>query len=703
MHDGAIVFKTKIDNSDVQKDLDRVKRDIDKSQKSIAESESAKLPLVKQAEQLKAKLQEARQELAFFKEEQAAAQAAMQPGSSLEDYMAANDRLPALNAAVDEQRRKVDGLEKEWTQVNGKITQYNQQIAQAQGALEEQKTKAGELAKQLSKGGTNMSGAMEKAQKSAAKFKKRLASIVSQVFVFTLVSKALQGVTQYMGKALKSNKEFTAELAKLKGALLTAFQPIYELLVPALMALMRIATSVVTAVARVASLLGGKSLSQYAKSAEALYDEANAIEEIGEAAKKAQKNLAGFDEINQIGSNSAGIDYPHVDAGTPDFSAFDASAIKQQVDELVLYLSSALLLIGMVLALSGANIPLGIGLMAIGAIGLATEVATNWDTVRQIISEQTDLILAISSILLIIGMILTLTGVALPLGIGLMVAGATGLAAPVAADWNSMRKILEEHAALIAGISGLLLVIGIILCFCGVLPLGIGLIAVGAIGLATEAVVNWESIKGPIMSTLASLQAIASGASMVIGVLLLLSGAGIGLGLALIAAGMASSVVAWKLSDNPITRFVKSIANTIIGFVNQIIKAINSIFHIKFSGLTVSGVQLIPKIDMKLLNIPQIPLLAQGAVLPPNKPFMAMVGDQRHGTNIEAPLSTIQEAVAAVMQEFAAENMAGHEATVAVLRQILSAVLGIEIGDDVIGRAAARYNMEKAIAEGGRW
>ena len=56
-----------------------------------------------------------------------------------------------------------------------------------------------------------------------------------------------------------------------------------------------------------------------------------------------------------------------------------------------------------------------------------------------------------------------------------------------------------------------------------------------------------------------------------------------------------------------------------------------------------------------------------------------------------------------VMQDFAAENMAGHEATVGVLRQILSAVLGIEIGDDVIGRAAARYNTEKAIAEGGRW
>lgn len=642
MHDGAIVFKTKIDNSEVQKDLDRVKRDIDKSQKSIAESEGARLPLLKDAERLKIKLQEARQELAFIKEEQAAARAAI-GGESLDDHLEAYDRLPALNAAVDDQKRKVDSLEKEWAQVNNKITQYNQKIAQAQGALTAQKAKAGELSAQLTRGGLGMSGAMEKAQKSADRFKRRLTSIVGQVFVFTLVSKALQGITRYMGKALKSNKEFTAELAKLKGALLTAFQPIYELLLPALMAMMRIATSVVTAVARVAALLGGKSMSQYAKNAEVLYDEANAIDKTGEAAKKAQRSLAGFDEINQLSSNSSESDASQ-GTSNPDFSAFDSSAIKQEVDELVLYLSGALLLIGMVLALSGANIPLGIGLMAVGAIGLATEAATNWDAVKQIISEQTDLIMAISSILL---------------------------------------------------------VIGIILCFCGVLPLGIGLIVVGAAGLVTEAVVNWDSIKGPVMATLSSLLAILSGASMVMGVLLLLSGAGIGIGLALIAAGMAGSVVAWKLSDNPITRFVKGIANTIIGFVNLIIDAINSLFHIKFSGLKIGGVQLIPQIDTKLLNIPPIPLLAQGAVLPPNRPFMAMVGDQKHGTNIEAPLSTIQEAVAAVMADYEASNLAGHEATVEVLRQLLSAVLGIEVGDTTIGQAANRYNQKMAIIKGG--
>ena len=88
-------------------------------------------------------------------------------------------------------------------------------------------------------------------------------------------------------------------------------------------------------------------------------------------------------------------------------------------------------------------------------------------------------------------------------------------------------------------------------------------------------------------------------------------------------------------------------------------------------------------------------------MLPANKPFLAMVGDQKHGTNIEAPLTTIQQAVAAVMEDVTAAQMAGHNATVGVLREILEAVLGIELTEDTLGRAAARYNARQAMITGG--
>lgn len=104
---------------------------------------------------------------------------------------------------------------------------------------------------------------------------------------------------------------------------------------------------------------------------------------------------------------------------------------------------------------------------------------------------------------------------------------------------------------------------------------------------------------------------------------------------------------------------------------------------------------------VQTVQTPRIPYLAKGAVLPANKPFMAVVGDQKHGTNVEAPLTVIQEAVAAVMQDYASANLAGQQQVVGVLRELLAAVLGISIGDDVIAGAVQRYEGKMAVVRGG--
>ena len=141
---------------------------------------------------------------------------------------------------------------------------------------------------------------------------------------------------------------------------------------------------------------------------------------------------------------------------------------------------------------------------------------------------------------------------------------------------------------------------------------------------------------------------------------------------------------------NDVIRWMNSGLRKIFGGVNDVIQSLRS--------LEIAGIA--PFSGLRTISTPSIPYLARGAVLPPNKPFLAMVGDQRHGTNIEAPLATIQEAVALVMQDMMASNMAGHEATVAVLREILEAVLGIQIGDDVIASAVDRHRRKMAIVRG---
>lgn len=92
-----------------------------------------------------------------------------------------------------------------------------------------------------------------------------------------------------------------------------------------------------------------------------------------------------------------------------------------------------------------------------------------------------------------------------------------------------------------------------------------------------------------------------------------------------------------------------------------------------------------------------VPYLASGAVIPPNAPFMAVLGDQRHGTNVEAPLATIQEAVRAEVGGM----MDGFEALAERMDRLIFTVENIEVGDTVIGEAASRYTFRQKIIHGG--
>ena len=159
---------------------------------------------------------------------------------------------------------------------------------------------------------------------------------------------------------------------------------------------------------------------------------------------------------------------------------------------------------------------------------------------------------------------------------------------------------------------------------------------------------------------------------------------------------------------NGITSTIKTAVNGIIGFINRMISAVVTGINAVINALNGLSFDL-PDIfggghvgfHISTLTAPQIPYLAQGAVIPANREFLAVLGDQSHGTNVEAPLDTIKQAVAEVMEDLQAGQMAGFEAVVSVLREILSAVYGIELTDEDVGRAVQRWQRKQAIATGG--
>ncbi|MBQ7346023.1 MAG: hypothetical protein IJW45_08190 [Oscillospiraceae bacterium] len=176
------------------------------------------------------------------------------------------------------------------------------------------------------------------------------------------------------------------------------------------------------------------------------------------------------------------------------------------------------------------------------------------------------------------------------------------------------------------------------------------------------------------------------------------------------SAGWGNVMSVFDESGDIFNGIVGGVGEFFFRVVNGLIDGINAVIASPLESINValrfvrdiSIMGLQPFRGLGLIDVWKIPHLAQGAVLPANRPFLAVVGDQKHGTNVEAPLETIQEAVALVMGDVVASNMAGHEATVGVLREILDAVLGIEIGDEVIGRAAARYGSRMAVVRGVR-
>lgn len=522
-----------------------------------------------------------------------------------------------------------------------------------------------------------------KAKDALAKFEKRLVTMAKKVFVFSLILAALRKVKAYMGEVLKTNEEFQASYASLKGTLMTAFQPIMTAIIPIIKALINVLNVAANAVAKFTSWVFGTTVEASQKAAKALYDQSKATKAAGTAAEKAKKQMSGLDEMNtwQSDKSSGG-------GGTADVSANPFDSVETELGEMEVYVSGALLAIGAILAFTGVSIPLGIALMAIGAAGLASAVTTNWDSMsKEMQTAITNVLVVLGTAALVIGAILTFTAAHVALGIGLMIAGAGLLGTAVALNWNTIKEKLQGSlGAIVAIVSVALLVIGIILAVaCPVaLPLGIALILAGAAGLATTVAVNWDTLKSKIQTVIGKILAVASKAALVIGLILTVTGVAFPLGIALILAGakgmakyapadwnallkkiqsMWSSIRTWfnknvapkfttkywgnKFSSikTALTDKIKGALNAGIALLNRFINWLNAKMNLKWGSFKILGKEVIPKGSFQLLKLNNIPYLAQGGVIPANREFLAVLGDQKHGNNIEAPESLIRQIV----------------------------------------------------------
>lgn len=669
--DGSVIIDTKIIDGGMEKGFEAIKNEMN--------------TVGLTAEKVGEKLQ-----LAFSGKVNAPIENAIAKVQQLEEKLAvATEGFYSATYADDDNGAEKWAAKREviYDQLEGARRRLSQVVVR-----EAEKEKAAEE-KAAKKAAAEKEKAFKKATKGATSFGKRLTSIATSALLFNVISKGLRSVTEYFGKALKTNQKFNETASNLKGALLTAFQPIYETLLPGIISAMQVITKFALVIGNFFASITGKNANQVKKNAEALYEQANATEENGKAAKKAAKALAGFDEINTLQNKNT------EETGATSKANFNLDAINldSKLGELVTYTSAAILAIGLMLALSGVNIPLGIGMIAIGAVGMYESIKENWGSVKDNVLSTSDAIAFLGgTLLLAIGIIITYCcPTHLALGIGMIIGGAALIASSVALNWNAIKETLQNPiAATVSLIAGaVLIVLGILCLFAQVWALGIGLIVAGAAFIVTTIAVNWNAITDAMRGPIGKIVALVSGALLVLGVILLCCGIITPLTIGLVIAGAAglatavafnwSAIVDWvKNAWNKVKEFwnkhiaqvftgkfwldlAKKCGNGLIGGFENAINGIIGLFE-KMINWIVGGLNKIsfdvpdwvPLIGGKKFgfNIPEakfgrvsIPRLAQGAVIPPNREFMAVLGDQKNGTNIEAPLDTIKQALAEVL------------------------------------------------------
>ena len=345
---------------------------------------------------------------------------------------------------------------------------------------------------------------------------------------------------------------------------------------------------------------GATAVGDLANNAE---DASDGLSKAGKAAKKLKNALLGIDELNILskddsssGSGSGGGDGLGAGIGGGDLGIdlptydFLGDAITSKVDEIVQMIKDAmweitsvistfLLAIGTILVVTGANLPLGIGLMAVGAVGLAASVMENWNGMSERLARVLTLVTGVlGGFLLAIGAFLAFSGVNVPLGAGLIVAGAAALGTAVAINWKSLNGDLSNALSiLMAIVSGALLAMGALFAFTGVdIPLGIALMAAGAVGMVTAIGLNWDSMSDPLRRTIGMLTAIVGGALLTLGVILAVAGL-VPLGVAMIAAGAISVVSAVALNWNSLTGNVQGSVLSIVAIVSGALIGIGAI------------------------------------------------------------------------------------------------------------------------------
>lgn len=607
--DGSVIIKAEIDDKQAQRELNALSKKIDALQEKLNSKKAKRDAFASDFRNVGAQLDVAKAKLDQMK----------------------NSGEFFTSDAIKQQEATVASIQSEFDKMDEKLKSQDERIKDSTDNLDRMKAKAGELGKQLGNTGKNagkIQEGLDKASQGMEAFTKRVKMLAKRALVFTIIARALAALRDWLADVVAVNGEARDAIAQLKGALLTLAQPLVQIIIPAFTALVKVLATVVSFIANIVSALFGTTAKESANAAKALNDQKNAYKGVGGAAKSASKQLASFDEINKLSGESGG------GSGIilPDFSTAANFAFLDKI-------ADKLKKIGQDIVNLFKDVTGFIGNVFSGDWGAALDNIINFVShARILLADLLDFVgyifgAIIDTIIEKCGLAGTPVGDMLT-GIKDIVQGALGLISGILT--GDLEKMKQSVIQMLTGVKTF--VFGV-----------------------------WDLFKLGLTSLLDWLDGKTNGRFHEIIELAKTYVSDVIDGVKQIFGGFIDFLTGvftldWEKAWEGIKEIFRGIWNTIVGVleaaVNLIIKGINWLISklnsLLENSLLAKGLDLI---GIEFRGIPQIPevhipRLAQGAVIPPNRKFMAVLGDQRNGTNIEAPADLIRQIVREEINNF---------------------------------------------------
>lgn len=607
--DGSVIIKAEIDDKQAQRELNALSKKIDALQEKLNSKKAKRDAFASDFRNVGAQLDVAKAKLDQMK----------------------NSGEFFTSDAIKQQEATVASIQSEFDKMDEKLKSQDERIKDSADNLDRMKAKAGELGKQLGNTGKNagkIQEGLDKASQGMEAFTKRVKMLAKRALVFTIIARALAALRDWLADVVAVNGEARDAIAQLKGALLTLAQPLVQIIIPAFTALVKVLATVVSFIANIVSALFGTTAKESANAAKSLNDQKNAYKGVGGAAKSASKQLASFDEINKLNGESGG----GASAIMPDFSQIGKLDFLDKITD-------RLKKIGQDIGNIFRDVKGLIGSVFSGDWGAALDnIADFANHARELLADLLDFVGYIFGE--IIDTIIEKCGLA---------------GTPVGNMLTGIKGIVQGTLGLISGIlTGDLekMKQSVIQMLTGVKTFVFGIFDWFKLGLTS--LLDWLDGKtnGRFHEIIELAKTYVS--DVIDGVKQIFGG--------FIDFLTGVFTLDWEKAWEGIKEIFRGIWNTIVGgleaAVNLIIKGINWLID-QLNKIHFEIPDWVPGIGGKSFGINishvnelKIPRLAQGAVIPPNREFMAVLGDQKQGTNIEAPADLIRQIVREEINNF---------------------------------------------------